>query len=49
MKSTEGMFDESVVFVTTQGAQIRTSEGRVVVFNTGADEDEDPELASYPT
>jgi CRISPR-associated protein Cas1 len=49
MKSPEGMFDESVVFVTTQGAQIRTSEGRVVVFNTGADEDEDPELASYPT
>ena len=49
MKSAEGMFDESVVFVTKQGAQIRTSEGRIVVFDVTAEDDEDPELASYPT
>jgi len=49
MKSPEGMFDESVVFVTKQGTQIKTSEGRVVVFDVDADDDEDPELASYPT
>jgi CRISPR-associated protein Cas1 len=49
MKSPEGMFDESVVFVTTQGAQLRTSEGRIVVFDVTAEDDEDPELASYPT
>lgn len=49
MKSAEGMFDESVVYVTTQGAQIRSSEGRIVVFDvTLEDDDEDPELASYP-
>lgn len=50
MKSPEGMFDESIVYVTTQGAQIRTSEGRIVVFDVTLDEDddEDPVLASYP-
>lgn len=39
------MFDESVVFVTTQGAQIRTSEGRVVVWDIDGDDDE---LATFP-
>lgn len=50
MKSPEGMFEESVVYVTTQGAQIRTSEGRIIVIDVTVDEDdeEDPELASYP-
>lgn len=47
MKSPEGMFDESVVFVTTQGTQIRTGKGRIIVIDVN--DDEDPELASYPT
>ena len=49
MKSTEGMFDESVIFVTEQGAQIRTTGGRIVVFDTDTEDDEDPEIASFPT
>jgi len=49
MKSTEGMFDESVVYVTKQGTQVRANDGRIVVFDPNADDDEDPELASYPT
>lgn len=48
MKATEGMFDESVVYVTTQGTQVRTDGGRIVVWNVEADEDEDPVLATYP-
>ncbi|WP_425492317.1 CRISPR-associated endonuclease Cas1 [Halovivax gelatinilyticus] len=50
MKSAEGMFDESIVYVTRQGAQIRTGEGRIIVFDVTLDEDDDsdPELASYP-
>lgn len=46
MKATEGMFDESVVYVTTQGAQVRTDEGRIVVWDVEGDEGE---LATYPT
>jgi CRISPR-associated protein Cas1 len=46
MKSPEGMFDESVIFVTTQGSQIRTDEGRVVVWDVDGDEGE---LATFPT
>ena len=46
MKATEGMFDESVVFVTRQGAQIRTDGGRIVVWDVESD---DGELASWPT
>lgn len=45
MKATEGMFDESVVYVTRQGAQVRTDEGRIVVWDVDGD---DGELASYP-
>ena len=41
MKSTEGMFDESVVYVTKQGAQVRASDGRIVLFDPGAEDDED--------
>lgn len=50
MKSAEGIFEESVVYVTTQGAQIRTSEGRIIVFDVTVDDDddEDPQLATYP-
>ena len=46
MKATEGMFNESVVFVTRQGAQIRTDSGRIVVWDIEGDEGE---LASWPT
>ena len=46
MKSPEGMFDESVVYVTKQGSQVRTDEGRIVVWDVEGD---DGELASYPT
>lgn len=48
MKSPEGMFDESVVYVTKQGTQVRTDEGRIVVWNVDAEEDEEKVLASYP-
>lgn len=48
MKSAEGIFDESVVFVTTQGAQIRKDGGRVVVYDVTGEE-EDPVIATYPT
>ena len=50
MKSAEWMFEESVVYVTTQGAQIRSSEGRVIVFDVTLDDDddEDPVLGTYP-
>ena len=46
MKATEGMFDESVVYVTRQGTQVRTDEGRIVVWDVEGDEGE---LATYPT
>lgn len=45
MKATEGMFDDSVVYVTKQGTQVRTDEGRIVVWDVDGDEGE---LASYP-
>jgi len=48
MKAAEGMFDESVVYVTKQGTQVRTDEGRIVVWNVDADDDEEQELATYP-
>ncbi len=40
MKSPEGMYDESVVYVTKQGTQVRTDEGRIVIWNVDAKEDE---------
>ncbi len=46
MKATEGMFDESVVYITKQGTQVRTDEGRIVVWDVDGD---DGELATYPT
>ena len=48
MKAAEGMFDESVVYVTKQGTQVRTDEGRITVWNVDADDDEVQELATYP-
>jgi len=46
MKAPEGLFDESVIYVTKQGAQVRTDGGRIVVWDVEGDEGE---LASYPT
>jgi CRISPR-associated protein Cas1 len=46
MKASEGMFDDSVVYVTREGAQIRTDGGRIVVWDVDGD---DGELATYPT
>ena len=48
MKAAEGIFDESVVYVTKQGTQVRTDEGRITVWNVDADDDEGQELATYP-
>jgi CRISPR-associated protein Cas1 len=45
MKSPEGMLDEEVVYVTTQGAQVRVDEGRIVVWDVDGD---DGELGSFP-
>lgn len=45
MKASEQLFDESVLYVTTQGAQVRTDGGRVVVWDVAGD---DGELASFP-
>jgi CRISPR-associated protein Cas1 len=45
MKATEGMFDESVVYVTKQGSQVRTDGGRIIIWDVDGDEGE---LASYP-
>lgn len=46
MKAPEAVFDESVIFVTRQGAQVGTDGGRVVIWDVEGD---DGELASYPT
>ncbi len=46
MKASEGVFDDSVIFVTRQGAQVRTDGGRIVVWDVDGDEGE---LASFPT
>ena len=43
MKSTEGMLDEEVLYVTTQGAQVGVGEGRIVVRNLGDDDDDEGE------
>ena len=48
MKSAEGMVNDSVIYVTTQGTQVRTDEGRIVIWNIDADDDETKELATYP-
>lgn len=48
MKASEAVFDDSVVFVTKQGTQVRLDGGQVVIWNVDADEDEQQELASYP-
>jgi CRISPR-associated protein Cas1 len=45
MKDTEATFEESVVYVTRQGAQVRTDGGRIVVWDVDG---ENGELASFP-
>jgi CRISPR-associated protein Cas1 len=46
MKAAEGTFDDSVVYVSKQGTQVRTDEGRVVVYDVEGD---GGELVSWPT
>lgn len=43
MKASEGMFDDSVVYVTRQGSQVGVDGGRIVVVMKG-----EGELASFP-
>lgn len=45
MKESEGMYDEAVLFVTRQGAQIRVDGGRIIVWDVDGNEGE---LASRP-
>lgn len=45
MKAPEGMFDESVIYVTRQGAQVQVDGGRIVIWDVDGDEGE---LASFP-
>jgi CRISPR-associated protein Cas1 len=40
MKESEGMYDEAVLFVTRQGAQIRVDGGRIVIWDVDGDEGE---------
>ena len=46
MKESDGMFNDSVVYVTTQGTQVRTDGGQIVVYDVDGD---DGELGSFPT
>lgn len=46
MIESDGMFDDSVVYVTTQGSQVRTDGGQIVVYDVDGD---DGELGSFPT
>ncbi|WP_049928782.1 CRISPR-associated endonuclease Cas1 [Halopiger goleimassiliensis] len=48
MKESEAVFDNSVIFVTKQGTQVRIDGGQVVIWNIDAEEDEDRKLAGYP-
>ena len=48
MKASEAVFDDSVIFVTTQGTQVRIDGGQVVIWNVEADGDEEQKLAGYP-
>lgn len=45
MKASEGMFDESVVFISTQGTQVGTEDGRVIVRDVEGDEGE---IGTFP-
>jgi CRISP-associated protein Cas1 len=43
MKASEGIFDDSVVYVTKQGSQVGVDGGRIVIFVKG-----EGEIASFP-
>jgi CRISPR-associated protein Cas1 len=43
MKASEGIFDDSVVYVTKQGSQVGVDGGRIVIFMKG-----EGEIASFP-
>lgn len=45
MKASEQIFDDSIIYVTKQGAQVRTDGGRIVVWDVDGDKGE---LASFP-
>ncbi|QLC35545.1 CRISPR-associated endonuclease Cas1 (plasmid) [Halarchaeum sp. CBA1220] len=45
MKDSQGAFEDSVVYVTTQGTQVRTDGGQIVVYDVEGD---DGELARFP-
>ena len=45
MKSVEGMFEAGVVYITTQGAQVRVDEGRIVVWDVDGD---NGEIGTFP-
>lgn len=46
MKASDGMFTDSVVFVTTQGSQVQTDGGQIVVYDVDGDQGE---LGTFPT
>ena len=48
MKASEAVFDDSVIFVTKQGTQVRIDGGQVVIWNVDAEDDEASKLAGYP-
>ena len=43
MKESEGIFDDSVIYVTTQGSQVGIDGGRIIIVKKG-----EGELASFP-
>lgn len=45
MKESDGMFDDSVIYVTTQGTQVRTDGGQITVYDVDGD---GGELGSFP-
>lgn len=45
MKASEGMFFDSVVYVATQGTQVRTDGGQIVVYDVDGDKGE---LGTFP-
>ena len=45
LKASEQIFDDSIIYVTKQGAQVRTDGGRIVVWDVDGDEGE---LGSFP-
>lgn len=46
VKASDGMFLDSVVYVTTQGTQVRTDGGQIVVYDVDGGEGE---LGTFPT